>query len=51
MVAAGKNNQQIAEALVLSQHTVVRHVSNILGKTGCANRTEAATYALSHQLT
>lgn len=31
--------------LVISQHTVVRHVSNIFSKTGSTNRTEAAAYA------
>jgi DNA-binding NarL/FixJ family response regulator len=27
---------------------VTNHVKNILGKTGCANRTEAASYAHRH---
>jgi DNA-binding CsgD family transcriptional regulator len=48
LVAAGKSNPQIAEALVLSINTVQRHVSNILSKTGLANRTEAASYATRH---
>ena len=42
LVAAGKSNPQIAGELVISLNTVQRHVSNILGKTGLANRTEAA---------
>ena len=45
LVAAGKSNPQIAEELVISLNTVQRHVSNILAKTGAANRTEAAVYA------
>jgi len=45
LVAAGKSNPQIAGELVISLNTVQRHVSNILGKTGLANRTEAAIYA------
>jgi pimeloyl-ACP methyl ester carboxylesterase/DNA-binding CsgD family transcriptional regulator len=45
LIAAGKSNPQIAEALVISLNTVQRHVSNILAKTGAANRTEAAVYA------
>jgi DNA-binding NarL/FixJ family response regulator len=45
LIAAGKSNQQIADALVISINTVARHVANILGKTGAANRTEAAVYA------
>jgi DNA-binding CsgD family transcriptional regulator/pimeloyl-ACP methyl ester carboxylesterase len=45
LIAAGKSNPQIAEELVISLNTVQRHVSNILAKTGAANRTEAAVYA------
>ena len=45
LVAAGKSNPQIAQALVLSINTVERHVTHILQKTGAANRTEAAAYA------
>ena len=45
LVAAGKSNADIAEELVISPNTVVRHVSNILAKTGSSNRTEAAVYA------
>ena len=44
-IAAGRSNQEIADELFLSRYTVVRHVSNIFGKTGTSNRAEAATYA------
>ncbi len=50
LVAAGKSNADIAEELVISPNTVVRHVSNILAKTGSSNRTEAARYASQHGL-
>ncbi len=50
MVAAGKSNADIAEQLVISPNAVVRHVSNILAKTGSANRTEAGRYASQHGL-
>jgi DNA-binding NarL/FixJ family response regulator len=50
LVAAGKSNQQIADALVISPNTVVRHVSNIFAKTGVANRAEAASFATRHGL-
>jgi DNA-binding CsgD family transcriptional regulator len=50
LVAAGKSNQQIADVLVISLNTVVRHISNIYGKTGAANRVEAASYASGHGL-
>jgi DNA-binding CsgD family transcriptional regulator/tetratricopeptide (TPR) repeat protein/type II secretory pathway predicted ATPase ExeA len=42
LIALGRTNAQIADELVISQHTAIRHVANILEKTGCANRTEAA---------
>jgi pimeloyl-ACP methyl ester carboxylesterase/DNA-binding CsgD family transcriptional regulator len=45
LIAAGRSNAQIAEALVISESTVAKHVSSILAKTGAANRTEAAVYA------
>jgi DNA-binding CsgD family transcriptional regulator len=51
LVAAGKSNQQIADELVISMNTVIRHVSNIFSKIGAANRTEAASYAHRHSLT
>jgi DNA-binding NarL/FixJ family response regulator len=44
-VAQGLSNQRIAEALVLSEHTVRRHVANILKKMGAPSRTAAATLA------
>jgi DNA-binding CsgD family transcriptional regulator/pimeloyl-ACP methyl ester carboxylesterase len=50
LVAAGKSNQQIADALVISLFTVNRHVSNIFAKTRTANRAEAAAYATRHGL-
>jgi len=50
LVAAGKSNREIADALVISLNTVVRHVSNIFSKTGAANRVEAASFASRHGL-
>ena len=50
LVADGKSNRAIAEELVISPNTVIRHVSNILDKTGAANRAEAAVYAARHGL-
>lgn len=47
-IAAGRSNQQIADTLVISLNTVLRHVSHILAKTGCTNRTQAAQYATRH---
>jgi DNA-binding CsgD family transcriptional regulator len=45
LIAAGRSNREIAHSLVISHNTVLRHVSNILSKTGAANRAEAAAYA------
>lgn len=50
LIAAGRTNLQIASELAISRGTVARHVSNILAKTGLANRTEAAAYAFEHGL-
>ena len=45
LLAIGRGNADIALALAIGQSTVATHVHNILTKTGCANRTEAAAYA------
>lgn len=50
LVAAGRSNQEIADELVISIHTVHRHMQNILGKTGAANRAEAAAHATRNGL-
>jgi DNA-binding CsgD family transcriptional regulator len=44
LLAQGKTNQEIADDLFISSHTVAAHVARILAKTGCKNRTEAAAY-------
>jgi DNA-binding CsgD family transcriptional regulator len=48
LVAAGRSNGQIAEALFISRKTASVHVSNILAKLGARTRTEAA--AAAHRL-
>ena len=50
LIAIGRSNADIAIALSISLNTVATHVRNILAKTGCANRTEAAAYAMRHGL-
>ena len=45
LVAQGMSNQKIAESLVLSEHTVHRHVANVLGKLGVSSRTAAVAQA------
>jgi DNA-binding NarL/FixJ family response regulator len=49
-LASGKSNREIAEALFITQNTVIRHVANIFSKTGSANRVEATAYALRQEL-
>lgn len=51
LLTRGLSNQQIADELVLSKHTVRRHVSNILMKLDVPSRTAAVAYALEHKLT
>jgi DNA-binding NarL/FixJ family response regulator len=50
LLAAGKTNRDIAEALFISEKTVARHVSNIFDKLGVASRTGAAAWAYQHHL-
>jgi DNA-binding CsgD family transcriptional regulator len=50
LIAIGKSNRDIANALFVSPNTVANHVRSILTKTNTANRTEAAAYARRHDL-
>jgi DNA-binding CsgD family transcriptional regulator len=50
LIARGLSNREIGAALVISEHTAANHVRSILRKTGCANRTQATTYAHRHGL-
>ena len=45
LVAQGLTDQEIAQQLVVSQHTVHRHVANIRTKLGRTNRTAAVAEA------
>ena len=51
LVGGGFSNQEIANQLVITEHTVRTHLSNIFTKLHCNNRTEAALYALNKGLT
>jgi pimeloyl-ACP methyl ester carboxylesterase/DNA-binding CsgD family transcriptional regulator len=50
LLAAGRTNSQIAQALHISPNTAAKHVARILAKTGTANRSEATAYALRNRL-
>ena len=46
LLAEGLTNRQIAERLVVSEHTVHRHVTNMLRKLDLPSRTAAAAHAV-----
>jgi DNA-binding NarL/FixJ family response regulator len=50
LVAESYSNQQIAEALTISQKTVERHRANILEKLGMRDRVELTRYAVRNGL-
>jgi two-component system, NarL family, response regulator LiaR len=50
LVARGRSNHEIAQALVISEKTVKTHISNILGKLHLDDRTQLAIYAINHGL-
>jgi DNA-binding NarL/FixJ family response regulator len=50
LVASGKSNREIASTLVISEHTVARHVQNIYAKLGLSSRAAATAFAFEHEL-
>ena len=50
LVASGKSNREIAATLVISEHTVARHVQNIFAKLDVSSRGAAGAFAFEHDL-
>jgi DNA-binding CsgD family transcriptional regulator len=50
LVAAGKSNRAIATELVISDHTVARHIQNIYAKLCLSSRAAATAFAFEHDL-
>ncbi len=50
LVAAGMSNREIAVDLVISEHTVARHLQNMFGKLGVSSRSGATAFAFEHDL-
>ena len=48
MISAGAKNEEIAEKLHISPHTVKTHIYNIFKKINVPNRLQAALWAASH---
>ena len=48
VIARGLSNREAAAVLHLSEQTVDQRLRSVLRKTGCANSTQATTYAVRH---
>jgi DNA-binding NarL/FixJ family response regulator len=49
-VAAGETDRQIAAALVITEHTVGRHLTHIFRKLDVSSRAAAGAFAVRHGL-
>lgn len=50
LVAGGLSNREIANVIHLAEGTVKNHVSNVLAKLNCRDRTQAVLYAIHWKL-
>lgn len=51
LIAQGKSNREIADALIVTKRTVETHINNILSKINVTSRTQIVVWALEHGLT
>jgi DNA-binding NarL/FixJ family response regulator len=50
LIAAGRSNREIAEALYLSIRTVERHITNLYAKIDACGKADATAFAIRHGL-
>ena len=50
LLGRGADTREIAARLVISPYTAKTHINRLLGKLGLASRTEAAAFAVSHDV-
>ena len=50
LIAAGLSNGEIANELIISEHTVKTHINHVFAKTASRDRAQAIRYAHEHQL-
>jgi DNA-binding NarL/FixJ family response regulator len=50
LIAQGLSNKELAKGLTISEKTVKTHLSSIYSKLNLSDRTQAAIYALKHDL-
>jgi pimeloyl-ACP methyl ester carboxylesterase/DNA-binding CsgD family transcriptional regulator len=50
LIAAGRSNRGIADALSVSERTIARHITNLYGKIGVTGKAAATAYAMRHSL-
>lgn len=50
LARCGKFNRAIADALAISEKTVVRHLSNIFNELDVSSRSAATAYAFKHHI-
>jgi non-specific serine/threonine protein kinase len=50
LIAQGKSNREIADALIVSKRTIESHIANLMVKLGCTSRAQIVVWALENGL-